>query len=676
MTPQSIRSTFIIIIAATISNPFIGLSQKKSKPSELYRQIEKAKALKSSITEWPLFKWIKKENEVSILSVDRSYYKSFGSNNVISIEIPTGPQSNMEAIVIESNNLSNDISWHQLKTYKGILDNDPQSFVTISISPKKIEGIISNQSGNYVLKSNHLGQVEFFSTHNAKRVQWQCQSSHENGMKNNNAKVWNNSRNKGDTIKVHIVCDYDLYTSQDHSVSQTINYVKGLMNSVAAIYQNEQITLIVDDIFVWNTPDPYNKVDIRSTLMSFKNHMNENFQSDVAMLLSSNNQVSGGMAYIDGACDKTNAYSYANLSCNTPSTEDYTWEIHVISHELGHNLGSPHTHDCAWGPNKDQPLDDCFTNDCNTVYAKAAGTIMSYCHLPGEKGINLSLGFGDEPGNLIRSKMYQCHITKGDRCANPNKIIVNRKKTNISCNGPSNGMSASRPDADHSTWYSFEVEYNGLLNVQSCGQMVDTRLHIYSGSCGSLDHIISVDDNCDKGNGLFYAASIDSLRVYRGQTYFIEWDDRWSSNAFDFSIMVTPMDYIDDQCNNGVQDEGEEGIDCGGTACAPCNECELERTPSNDISDVVNIRMANGNSFNGHVDSTGDLLLSTDGEMSFEAGFEIEVGGILEAIIETCDEYLERISNRPSMNIRIDESISQKEILASLQSTPKVLSVD
>ena len=44
----------------------------------------------------------------------------------------------------------------------------------------------------------------------------------------------------------------------------------------------------------------------------------------------------------------------------------------VFNHELGHNLGAPHTHDL------NPPVDNCASGDCSVT---PNGTIMSYCHL-------------------------------------------------------------------------------------------------------------------------------------------------------------------------------------------------------------------------------------------------------------------------------------------------------
>ena len=67
------------------------------------------------------------------------------------------------------------------------------------------------------------------------------------------------------------------------------------------------------------------------------------------------------------------------------------WDAMVVVHELLHNLGSAHTHDCTF---YDPPLDlcgasssggECGAKECST------GSIMSYCHLCGLNSVRLGL---------------------------------------------------------------------------------------------------------------------------------------------------------------------------------------------------------------------------------------------------------------------------------------------
>lgn len=78
-----------------------------------------------------------------------------------------------------------------------------------------------------------------------------------------------------------------------------------------------------------------------------------------------------------------------------------------MTHEMGHNIGSPHTHNCVWGPNKNTSIDNCTIPDDGTSCTQGprptnGGTIMSYCHLVNGVGINFTKGFGPEPGQLMR----------------------------------------------------------------------------------------------------------------------------------------------------------------------------------------------------------------------------------------------------------------------------------
>ena len=85
------------------------------------------------------------------------------------------------------------------------------------------------------------------------------------------------------------------------------------------------------------------------------------------------------------------------------------WDIIVVSHEIGHNFNSPHTH-CYQGiPDASYPdaVDPCYsTSGSSSCYSgtalpagcpgsgQACGTIMSYCHLRSGGYGNIALTFG------------------------------------------------------------------------------------------------------------------------------------------------------------------------------------------------------------------------------------------------------------------------------------------
>src|SRR5207247_6231177 len=107
----------------------------------------------------------------------------------------------------------------------------------------------------------------------------------------------------------------------------------------------------------------------------------------------SGRSVQGGIAYLDVLCNASYGYGvsqvYGSFDLSQPSQ---IWDVLVVTHELGHNFGTPHTH--RYSP----PLDKCFSGEAG-CYAgpvvASRGTIMSHCHLLAGGLSNIDLVFGD-----------------------------------------------------------------------------------------------------------------------------------------------------------------------------------------------------------------------------------------------------------------------------------------
>lgn len=81
-------------------------------------------------------------------------------------------------------------------------------------------------------------------------------------------------------------------------------------------------------------------------------------------------------------------------------------------------------------------------------------------------------------------------------------------------------------------WYTYTPSANTLAIVSTSlpQNSTDTRVHIYSGVCGEL---VCVTGDDDSGNGVTSLATWDAMA---GTTYRIAFDNRWSSNGFDFRL--------------------------------------------------------------------------------------------------------------------------------------------
>jgi hypothetical protein len=215
-------------------------------------------------------------------------------------------------------------------------------------------------------------------------------------------------------VRVYIEVDYDSYNVDfGNSTTAVANYITGIFANVAQLYQAEQINVALSELFIWTSPDPYPTGNSGASLFAFRDYwaaQPAQFNGDLAHLISTRPST-GGVAYLSVLCipnyQFSTAFSYTFLNYNDYPV--YSWSIMVVTHELGHNLDSPHTHNCGeWingaidgcGPVAGFPEGNCAPAD--DFIPSPGGTIMSYCHLNGV-GIDFFFGFGYQPGERIRN---------------------------------------------------------------------------------------------------------------------------------------------------------------------------------------------------------------------------------------------------------------------------------
>ncbi|MCC6283751.1 MAG: hypothetical protein IT439_00405 [Phycisphaerales bacterium] len=155
-------------------------------------------------------------------------------------------------------------------------------------------------------------------------------------------------------------------------------YAQLLTAALTEIYTREvNLRFRISYLNLWTGPDPWNQTSTGEQLTQFQAWFSANradVDRDLAHMLSGR-QLGGGVAWLNAACGG-NAYAVsANLGGSFPypliNNSHQNWDIVVTAHELGHNLGTIHTHDYV------PPIDGCGNGDCSLA---PQGTIMSYCH--------------------------------------------------------------------------------------------------------------------------------------------------------------------------------------------------------------------------------------------------------------------------------------------------------
>ncbi len=103
-------------------------------------------------------------------------------------------------------------------------------------------------------------------------------------------------------------------------------------------------------------------------------------------------------AFAVGGLCTDRKFAYGDLALNFSTVPNYSYPVYIITHELGHALGSHHTHACVWNGDN-TAIDGCAQTygGCPTPTppSDGMGTIMSYC-FP-----SFALGFGEQPANAM-----------------------------------------------------------------------------------------------------------------------------------------------------------------------------------------------------------------------------------------------------------------------------------
>ncbi|HMQ07483.1 MAG TPA: zinc-dependent metalloprotease [Saprospiraceae bacterium] len=291
-------------------------------------------------------------------------------------------------------------------------------------------------------------------------------------------------------FRQYIEASYHLYQNKGSNIAQTVNYLTGLYNQVALLYNNEQINLSISQILVWTQLEPYSSSSSSNALFSFSNAMSGGFNGDLAHLVSMHLALpSGGVAWLNTVCGGSNYYktAFSKINSTYQNVPTYSWSVMVITHELGHNLGSDHTQACVWNGNN-TAIDGCASTEGNCPrppIPPGGGTIMSYCHST-SVGINFSLGFGPQPGNRIRNVLAGC-----PNCSNSGNCgitLSGSSSTPVSCQGVLDGTLTVNATCTDCTGLEFSMDGS---NFQSSG-------HFTGLSAGSYTIFVrkSNDHNC------------------------------------------------------------------------------------------------------------------------------------------------------------------------------------
>jgi len=403
--------SFLFILAVLLT----GSSAFSQKQEDISRLFTKSPALSPRA--------IGLADDMVPLKINTSFLQKIYKEKNYDISL-TLPISDNETITMEMSQFSVLNEGFILRTSKGdtITDYEPglfykgkikgkKGYATLNVFKDQVMGIIAIEGiGNIDLVKVKGSNVDYVVYQDRKikiEKNLRCDTPDDAIDHGEKDRAHSITKRADSGICVYIEGDYALYQDKG-SVEAATDYITALFAEVEVLYDEIDVSIGINEIMIWEEPDGYDQNDSGVALEQFRDN-NPDPNGALASLYALGGNGTGGLAWLGVLCLDGWKYAYMNISSGFNSVPTYSWSVEVVTHEMGHNFGSHHTHACVWNGD-DTQIDDCGSvagynegscYDPNNPILPDAGTIMSYCHLVNGVGIDFNLGFGEQPGDLI-----------------------------------------------------------------------------------------------------------------------------------------------------------------------------------------------------------------------------------------------------------------------------------
>lgn len=281
-------------------------------------------------------------------------------------------------------------------------------------------------------------------------------------------------------IKVYFELGFSVFQDKGN-VEAATNYISAIYNAVITLYNRESISTSISAVKVWTSREPYGTASA-DALQDFGGNIGSGFNGDLGHFVRVSSGNLSGIAWLDMICG-LRPYAYSEITNSYNSLPTYSWTVHVVAHEMGHNLGSPHTQSCSWPGG---PIDNCVEPEgaCSPGPTPInGGTIMSYCHLKSGVGVDFNNGFGPLPGDLMRTKVSgvsclgTCEGSGGGVTTSPDLIIENLTATPNSIEATTNRITIAYSTVNNGSAASGSSRSTTFLSSDEALSTDDVTIH-------------------------------------------------------------------------------------------------------------------------------------------------------------------------------------------------------
>ena len=185
--------------------------------------------------------------------------------------------------------------------YKGYITDKPDSKVGVSILESEVMGVFSWGGASYTLgklKTNPKTEnAHIFYKNNNLLLDFPdlCHVTADHDLSEKSPSS-SKSSNTDNCVHMYFEVTHDIFLDKG-DLPSTLDYINGALSQVKILFDNEEINWEVQEVLVWDVPDPYDGPSSGDYLTQFRNELNGNYNGDLAHLLGYGG--GGGVAYLD-----------------------------------------------------------------------------------------------------------------------------------------------------------------------------------------------------------------------------------------------------------------------------------------------------------------------------------------------------------------------------------------
>ncbi|HJO25851.1 MAG TPA: M12 family metallo-peptidase [Planctomycetota bacterium] len=301
--------------------------------------------------------------------------------------------------------------------------------------------------------------------------------------------------------------DYQLFQVFGNLSAMT-TYVTTLLTYVSDRYESQASTVLTFPYlqFYTTSSDPWSAQDGGGGCIDVLYEFQAAWVGNIPGGATLGHMMSGanlgcGVAWLDVLCNSQYNFSVSgNINGGSAfpiQQQPNNWDFMVVAHELGHNFGSPHTHDYC------PPLDECapsgYFGQCqSSQVCTSSGTIMSYCHLCSGGTGNITTYFHPTAAAVMLNRAQTCLPNfSGGITADPPTLLDPGVATPVTIDvatTPVGGLVELYYRYGGNTYTAIPMTsgggntWNASLPAASCGDSPEFYFTYTDAACGQVFH--------------------------------------------------------------------------------------------------------------------------------------------------------------------------------------------